>query len=316
MKPCTPTMQQDDSHAGGMRAAPVALFVYNRPGHTRRTVEALQKNELAVESDLFVFCDGARDAAASAGVDEVRDFVRTIAGFRSIAIVERDSNLGLANSIIGGVTRVCGEYDRVIVVEDDLQTAPYFLRFMNDALRTYENDTVVGSVHGYWYPVDRSVPETFFLRGASCWGWATWSRAWRLFESDGRRLLSDLKRRRLTSQFDLEGAIAYTQMLKDQIAGENDSWAIRWHAAMFLAGCLQLSPTLSLVRNIGFDGTGTHCAESNTYAVELATRPIAVQRIPLEECSAARSALVRYYRRTRRGLPTRVLGGLRRLVSM
>ena len=127
-----------------MSAAPVALFVYNRPGHTRRTVDALQKNELAAQSDLFVFCDGARDAAASAGVREVRDFVTRIAGFRSIAIVERDRNFGLANSIIGGVTRVCSEYDRVIVVEDDLQTAPYFLRFMNDALRTYENEAAVG----------------------------------------------------------------------------------------------------------------------------------------------------------------------------
>jgi len=110
----------------------------------------------------------------------------------------------------------------------------------------------VGSIHGYWYPVDRQVPETFFLRGASCWGWATWSRAWQLFEGDGRQLLAELERQGLTHRFDLDGAMAYTRMLKDQIAGKNNSWAIRWHAAMFLAGRLQLSPGTSLVRNTGF----------------------------------------------------------------
>jgi hypothetical protein len=296
--------------------APIALFVYNRPWHTRQTVEALLNNELASDSDLIVFSDAARDSAAGAAVCEVRRFVESVAGFRSLKIVARASNLGLAGSIIEGVTSVCNEYGRVVVVEDDLVTAPSFLGFMNQSLRMYEGDAAVGSIHGYWYPMDRQLPATFFLRGASCWGWATWSRAWRLFEPDGSKLLAELRRRNLTDLFDLDGAIAYTQMLKNQIAGKVDSWAIRWHAAMFLADRLQLSPRQSLVRNIGFDGTGTHAVESQAYSVEPSAIPIRVARIPLQESPEARAALVHYYRNTRRSIATRAFGRLRRMVGI
>jgi hypothetical protein len=204
----------------------------------------------------------------------------------------------------------------VIVLEDDLVTAPYFLRYMNEALALYENDAAVGSIHGYWYPVDCTVPETFFLRGASCWGWATWWRAWQSFEPDGQKLLSELQRRNLTRSFDLEHAIAYTRMLQNQIAGRNDSWAIRWHASMFLQQCLQLSPGTSLVRNIGFDGTGTHCVESDAYTVELAAHPVVLDRIPLRESNEARAALIRYYRSTRPSIAARAVGRLRRMVGI
>jgi hypothetical protein len=296
--------------------APIALFVYNRPWHTRQTIEALRRNELATQSDLIVFADGPRDAAAALGVSEVRDYVRSVKGFKSLRIVQREANWGLAESIIGGVTTVCGEYGRAIVLEDDLVTSPYFLKYMNEALKMYEHDAMVGSVHGYWYPVDRKLTETFFLRGASCWGWATWSRAWQSFEPDGRKLLARLRRSNLTSAFDLDGAIAYTQMLEKQIAGKIDSWAIRWHATMFLEGRLQLSPGRSLVRNIGFDGSGTHCAESGAYGVDISSTAPAVSRIALEESAAARAALINYHRSTRRNVVSRALGRLRRMVGV
>ena len=296
--------------------APIALFVYSRPWHTRRTLEALANNELSSDSDLIVFADAARDAASAAGVREVRDMVESISGFRSIRIVARNSNLGLAGSIIDGVTAVCAEYGRAIVLEDDLVTSPHFLRYMNQSLNMYENATLVGSIHGYWYPAEGQVPETFFLRGASCWGWATWSRAWQLFEPDARKLLSEIRRRNLGDLFDLDGSIAYTQMLKNQIAGKVDSWAIRWHASMFLADRLQLSPGRSLVRNIGFDGTGTHSVASGVFAVQPSTTPISVARIPLKESPEARKALMRYYRSTRRGIATRALGRLRRMAGI
>jgi len=301
---------------GSSRNAPIALFAYNRPQHTQQTVQALQLNELARETELFVFCDGPRTAAESAAVQQVRDYAHAVTGFKSTVVIERELNFGLAESVISGVTTVCGDYGRVIVVEDDLQTSPYFLQYMNAALRMYEDDPAVGSIHGYWYPVHRPLQETFFLRGASCWGWATWSRAWRLFERDGRKLLAELQRRNLTRRFDLEGAIPYTQMLKDQIFGRNNSWAIRWHATMFLADCLQLSPGTSLVRNIGFDGSGTHRVQSDAYAVELGTRPIQVSRIAPQESAEARAALIQYYRNTRRSLPVRVLNHLRRVVGI
>src|ERR1700722_7276651 len=165
--------------------APIALFAYNRLQHTRQTVDALRSNDLAANSDLHIYCDGARNATSIPAVRAVREFLRTVDGFRSVAIVERDSNLGLANSIITGVTEVCARHGRVIVMEDDLQTSPRFLQYMNGALDLYADVPRVGSIHGYWYPVAQPCPKTFFLRGASCWGWATWSRAWNLFEPDG-----------------------------------------------------------------------------------------------------------------------------------
>jgi len=295
--------------------APVALFVYNRLSHTRQTIDALRRNVPAAGTDLIVFSDGPKDEESAHAVREVRQLIRNVTGFRSVRIVERPANLGLANSIISGVTAVCGEFGRVIVLEDDLITAPSFLRFMNDALTFYETEERVGSIHAYWYPVDRKVPETFFLRGASCWGWATWSRAWRMFEPDGRKLLAELQRRRLTGLFDLDGAIAYTKMLRDQIANKNNSWAIRWHAAMFLADRLQLSPGSSLVNNIGFDGTGTHCWKSDAYSVPLGTDSVTVGRIPVEQSEDARAALAYYYRSTRPSIPKRALGRLRRMLG-
>jgi len=296
--------------------APLALFVYNRPRHTRQTVEALLRNERASESDLIVFSDAERGPESAAAVQEVREFVASIAGFKSLRIVRRAANLGLAASIIDGVTAVCGEYGRAIVLEDDLVTAPYFLNYMNQALDLYENDPAVGSIHGYWYPVNREVPETFFLRGASCWGWATWSRAWQGFEPDGRKLLAELQLRKLTRSFDLDGAIAYTQMLKNQIAGKVDSWAIRWHASMFLANRLQLSPGRSLVANIGFDGTGTHRVDSPVFGVDQSATPVTVERTELRESPAARAALIHYYRSTRRNMASRALGRLRRMAGL
>jgi hypothetical protein len=296
--------------------APIALFVYNRPAHSRATLEALQKNEFAGESDLLVFADGPRAGRDEPEVNEVRRYLARISGFKSIRIVPRETNLGLAASIIAGVTEVCGEYGKVIVLEDDLVTSPFFLRYMNDALDIYQNDAAVGSIHGYWYPTCSVLPETFFLRGASCWGWATWSRAWKMFEPDGRKLLAVLRTKNLASQFDLDGAISYSRMLVDQINGRNDSWAIRWHAASFIANLLQLSPRNSLVLNVGFDGTGTHSSISNAYKVELASKAIQVDRIPLLECIEARQALIHYYRSTKRTIGVRVLGKLRRIIGL
>jgi hypothetical protein len=293
--------------------APVALFAFNRPRHLREAVQALQKNDLARDTRLLIFCDGPRTAADDGRTAQVREYARSVAGFETVEVIEREANLGLAESIITGVTQVCGDFGRVIVMEDDLLTAPHFLRYMNDALSLYADDPRVASIHGYWYPMSRALPETFFLRGASCWGWATWSRAWRLFERDGRKLLAALEQGRLTRLFDLDGAMPYTRMLKDQIAGRNNSWAIRWHAANFLAGSLQLWPGSSLVRNVGFDGSGTHCAESDAYAVELSSRPIRVERVEAVESGEARAALIQYHRSSRRSLPARLLSRVRRI---
>lgn len=275
--------------------APIALFVYSRPWHTRQTIEALQRNARAGDSRLFIFSDAARTPEKVAAVDEVRDYVRRVAGFRSVTIIERRENLGLANSIIDGVSRLCTEHGSVIVLEDDMVTAPYFLTYMNDGLERYAGEPMVASIHGYMYPVASSLPETFFIRGADCWGWATWQRAWQHFNPDGQFLLDELERRSLTGAFDFSDSYPYTQMLHDQIAGRNDSWAVRWYASTFLKGMLTLYPGRSLIQNIGTDGSGSHCGDTSALRVDLHRQRIEVALLPVKENSDARKAMELYF---------------------
>jgi len=295
--------------------APIALFVYNRPGHTRLTVEALLANTLANQTPLHVFSDAPRNEAASLAVAEVRSYIRSIAGFKTVTIIERETNFGLAHSIIDGVTSLCKERDRVIVMEDDLVTSPYFLKFMNEGLDLYERDERVISIHGYVYPVMETLPETFFLRGADCWGWATWKRGWDLFKPDGQSLLQELNAHNLTHRFDFDGAHSYVRMLKNQIKGKNNSWAIRWHASAFLKNKLTLYPGRSLVLNIGTDNSGAHCSTTTVFAGGMANSPIAIEPISVEENEFARQQIIQFHKAARRLTPIRVLRKLTDIVQ-
>lgn len=276
--------------------APVAFFVYARPDHAHRTVEALIKNPEAIDTDLIVFSDAAKTSDKAAAVEEVRRYVDSIQGFRSVTVYRRPLNFGLAKSIIEGVTQVLGEHDSVIVLEDDMITSPHFLSYMNDGLKRYENDDCVISLHGYMYPVTDPLSEAFFLRGADCWGWATWRRGWALFNPDGQFLLDELRRQKLLNAFDFNGTYGYSAMLQGQIAGTNDSWAIRWYASAFLANKLTLYPGKSLVHNIGNDSSGTHCGTSTALDVGLASSPIDLSGIQVEPSEEAANAIEGFFR--------------------
>jgi len=275
--------------------APIVIFAYARADHLRRSVASLLANPEASRTDVSFFCDAARDAEHQAGVDAVRAYVESVAGFQSVRRVYRERNLGLAGSVVDGVTRVLGERGQVIVVEDDLELSPHFLRFMNDALHRYRHEPRVASVHGYVYPTHTTLPETFFLQGADCWGWATWSRAWRHFDADGTRLLAALRARRLTRDFDYDGTFPFTWMLDQQVKGQNDSWAVRWHASCYLDGLLTLYPGRSLVKNIGNDASGTHGASSDDFAVKLSTTPVQLGDIPMQPSLEAREAIKHFF---------------------
>jgi hypothetical protein len=297
--------------------APIALFVYNRLQHTQRTLDALRANELAGQSDLFIFSDGSKSEESAAAVQAVRDYLHTVRGFRSTHITTRLSNLGLAGSIIDGVTSLCQRFGRVIVVEDDMVTSVGFLRYMNQALDMYEQDERVAAIHGYCYPVAGvTLPPTFFLRGADCWGWATWQHSWRQFEPDGRKLLRQLRDRGLEREFDLDGAFGFTRMLADQIEGRNDSWAVRWHAACFLADRLTLYPGRSLVQNIGNDSSGRHCSATEAYSTSLASPAGRLERIEVAQSEFARAAFARFLRGTRKGLLQRAISRFRRRTAV
>jgi len=284
-------------HPSDGSPAPIALFVYNRPRHTRETVAALQRNALAAASDLWVFSDGARSPEHEAVVAEVRAFIGSIAGFRSVTVVEQPANLGLARSIIDGVSRLCREQGRVIVLEDDIVVSPHFLRYMNDALRVYADEARVMHISGYLLPISpRGLPETLFYRVSSCWGWATWQRAWQHYERDIDALERTMTPE-LRHEFNLRGACNdFWAQVEGNRSGLLNTWAIFWYATVFLRGGLCLHPSRALVRNIGTDGSGINSGTSTHFDTHIATAPITRFTQDLVEHPVALRRIRSYYR--------------------
>jgi hypothetical protein len=288
--------------------ATILLFAYCRLGHVRRTVGALRSNQLAPDSDLIVYSDGWKGESDRPDVEAVREFLRTIDGFKSVSVVQRERNYGLGNNIIAGVTEAINRSGKVIVLEDDLVTAPFFLKFMNEGLRTYEKNEKVISVHGYSYPSRTALPETYFLKGADCLGWATWKRGWDLFEVDGRKLLRQIEERDLSRAFDFDDSYPYTRMLRDQIEGKNTSWAVRWYASAFLKDKLTLYPAETLVSHIGYD-VGTNFGANLRKPEKLARAEIRVVQVEPREDPRAREITAAYLRKLQGGM---LKGGLRK----
>lgn len=241
-----------------MQYAPIALFTYNRPDKTKTVIESLLKNAEAKDSDLFIFSDGPKNEKAVEGVKANREYLKTLTSnqFKSITLIEREKNWGLANSLIAGITDLCEKYGRVVVVEDDLILSPYFLKFMNDGLNKYEDDDRVSAISGFLNPIDCKAPETFFLRYFACWGWATWKRAWDLLNTDARELLKQMRWK--TNDFNIGGYGPFYGLLYCQKVGLVDSWAICFYASSFLANKLVLYPGKTLTIQNGTDGSGTH----------------------------------------------------------
>lgn len=254
--------------------APIALFVYNRPQHTERTLKFLIQNELAAESRLFVFSDGAKSAADEQKVADVRALLKNISGFKSVEVIERKENMGLANSIIAGVGRLTKDYGQVIVFEDDLITSPHTLTYFNTALNKYRQEDKVMHIGAYMYNLKNApLPQTFFYRAASSWGWATWARAWQHFEPNIDTLMAQFDAKK-KSAFSIEHRMNFWKQMLDFKKGRNNSWAIRWYASIFLKGGLTLNPSQSMVNNIGNDGTGVHSGISEIYNVIINPQPV------------------------------------------
>jgi hypothetical protein len=254
-----------------MDLAPIILFVFNRPWHTKKTIEALQKNFLAGESNLFVFSDGPKTVADEPKVQEVRDYIRTFDGFKSISINERDRNFGLADSIINGVTGIVNQYGKIIVLEDDLISSSNFLKFMNQALTTYKGKKEIFSITGYNFlsKIPNGYREQVFLSyRPSSWGWGTWADRWNAADWEVKDFDTFMKNKNEQVRFN-RGGDDLTGMLVKQMKGKIDSWGIRWCYTHFKHKAYCLVPVISKIKNIGFDNSGTHCAASGRYDVPL-----------------------------------------------
>ena len=243
--------------------APIILFVYNRPWHTQQTLDALAKNELANESVLYIYADGAKENATETDlqkINEVREIISNFEACKETHIIEREKNWGLANNVIDGVTKVVNQYGKVIVLEDDIIANKHFLMFMNGNLKQYVSNEAIFGIASHAYFENSKLPSTFLLPIGSSWGWATWKDKWSVFEENSQVLIDRIKEKKLQEKMNF-GNYPFFEMLESQNNKLVDSWGIRFYASFFLEDGLFIYPHKSLSYNIGMDNTGTHCSE-------------------------------------------------------
>lgn len=242
----------------GVNLAPILLFVYNRPSHAVRLVESLMNCELSKESELFIFVDAPKSYATNEDIAKntaVIEFVNSISHFKKLTIFKYEFNKGVDKSIMYGVSKIINLYGKVIVLEDDLIVGSFFLKYMNWALDTYSNDKRIYTVNGFMFPLEyKGGNDVILLPYSSPWGWATWKDRWDLFKYDeeNRTIISDSKE--LKKIFNIPG-YDYSQML----ISNKECWDINWYFHVFKNHGLNTYPSISLVKNDGFDGTGVHC---------------------------------------------------------
>jgi hypothetical protein len=278
--------------------APIVLFVYNRPWHTLQLLNSLKKDNLAPLSTLFIFADGPKKCSSKELMDnitQVREIIRQEKWCREVVIKESRTNNGLADSILKGVNDIIAKFGKVIVLEDDLILSEGFLTYMNSALNFYEHEEKVMHISGYIPPLKARLPETFFLNNTTCHGWATWYRAWKYLNLDIDFLISEISKDENLEKFNKDGVKDFFIQLQLNQSGVAKTWAIFWQASVFLRNGLCLHPNRSLVNNIGYDGSGVHCRETNAYFHRSLAENITIKKIPLYESDEALRALKNFY---------------------
>jgi len=250
--------------------APVALFVYNRPDHVEETIKHLVNNSLASETDLFIFSDAAKSDKDIKSVKKVRKVITKIKGFKKINIIERETNNGLAKSIITGVGEIIKEYKKVIVLEDDILTSESFLTFMNDCLDKYKDNFKIKSISGYNYPIKYPTQykdDIYLSQRASSWGWATWENRWNEMRWDNEFYEKILNNKLVVSKIKKCCDDLYNMMLF-QIDGRINSWAIKWVIMHIKNDQYSIFPSKSMGKNIGLDGSGVHKDSTDKFKIE------------------------------------------------
>jgi GT2 family glycosyltransferase len=241
--------------------APIALFVYARPDETIKTIESLKNNYLAAESELYIFSDGAKGEKDFNKVSEVRKFINSInSGFKKVDIIEREKNLGLANSVITGVSEILNNYNKIIVIEEDLISSKNFLNFVNDSLVKYENDERVFSVTGYTYNIQipqNYIYDNYFTPRCESLGWGTWKDRWFKADWNMKDFPSFLSDKKSIMKFSQIGSDLPGMLFKQQL-GKVDSWAVRWCYTHFKDNAFCSYPIKSKIVHIGEGGFATH----------------------------------------------------------
>ena len=291
------------SPLSGSRPTPIAVFAFKRLDTLQKTLSALEQCNGFPGGPIYVFSDAPRESrtAEVGDVLQLRAWVQRWCSLHNAQLIEAPVNLGLRESIIVGVTSLLNEYERVIVLEDDIIVSPRFLEYMHISLDRFKDSSNVYQVSGYFGPNRRRLPDAGFLKVPACWGWATWRRAWAHYCDDASILLSEIERTDVRS-FDIDGTYGYLDSLRRNANGSQNTWMVRWYASIFLRDGLTLYPSQSLTRNIGFTSDGTNCTEGPMG--KMYTRQKVTNRVPNTQClsessgetTELRETLIDFYR--------------------
>jgi hypothetical protein len=282
-----------------MSFAPILLLVYNRPETTENLVNCLLADANIGQFEIYVFSDGPKCESDITKIFKVRQIVERLTICKKLNKHYAEKNLGLADSVIGGINTVFETNNKVIVLEDDLEISPFFFKYMNFYLSYYESQETVGTIQGFQFPIAVNWQEpVFFDRLVNCWGWGTWKNRWQHFEPQGDKLLSEIIERNLSFDFNGSNSYPFTTLLEEQIKGKVNSWAVRWYASLFLKGFIHLYPNQSLVINNGLNGSGTH-GERKWFDQTLCVEEFPLIGIVPKLNSKARNEVIKYRKQIR-----------------
>ncbi|WCL83089.1 glycosyltransferase (plasmid) [Saprospira sp. CCB-QB6] len=288
--------------------APVVLFVYQRPDHLAQTLAALAENEEASQSPIYIYSDGPKaDASPNdlADIAAVRQLIREQTWAKQLEIIEREENWGLRKNIVAGVTEVMEKHGRAIILENDIVASPYFLRYMNQALDLYQDVEEVMHISGFIYPLklqEEDLGPSFFYNVNSCWGWASWQRAWKHYRDDTANILAQINKNYDPFSFNGGQKESFYKQLQQNLSGELNTWACHWHASIFLQNGLALHPYRALVKNIGLDGSGAHC-DAIRLGQNMLKTPLSLTKVELQKAPKQHQAIAEkmklYFKRLR-----------------
>jgi hypothetical protein len=264
---------QSIARAEGL-ATPVALFIFNRPAETARVFQAIRR---ARPRQLFVIADGPRPHCPDdvAGVAAARSVVEAVDWPCELRCNYAGANQGLADRVASGISWVFEQVETAIVLEDDCLPHPSFFPFCEQLLARYADDERVMMVGGVSLEPYRRLDTSYsFSHYMLVWGWATWRRAWRLYDHEMRLWPAARDGGWLADVLGSEAeAHFWTPHLDDVYAGRENYWGRRWLLACWLQRGLVIQPAVNLVTNIGHGAAATHTTVASPFA-DLPTAPM------------------------------------------
>ena len=260
-----------------MSLAPIILFVYNRPIHTKKVLDSLSKNKYFEQSKLYIYSDGEKNEDDIKKVNDVRDIINKYDFCLKPEIIQRENNLGLSKNIVSGVTEILENFNHAIILEDDIQTSPLFLEFMNSALKHYADHPDVWHISGWNYPNNfvnnDDFNKVFFWKVMNCWGWGTWAEKWRYYDKNPTFLMNNWSKKKIR-EFNIGNKFNFWKQVEENYNGKIDTWAIFWMTTIFENSGFCLNPINSYVVNIGHDNTGQNSTAASHFDSELSTKQV------------------------------------------